>query len=260
MVKEKVMKNLVRVQSIDRAVAILECFSENKRELKLSEIANMLDLNKSTVHGLLNTLKYHGFIDQDEATQKYRLGIRFMVYGDLVINSIDITSIAYPVIEKVCEKIEETVHIAMLDGHDVVYIEKKECNKSIKTSTKIGVRIPAYFTADGKVILSYLEREKIKGLLPRSIKQLTPNTITDKHKLLDMLSEIRYKGYAVDLEETVQGLVCVAAPIFSHTGTVKYSLSATGPTVRMTEDKIKEYIKIIKEAANEISCRIGYKG
>ena len=113
MVKEKVMKNLVRVQSIDRAVAILECFSENKRELKLSEIANMLDLNKSTVHGLLNTLKYHGFIDQDEATQKYRLGIRFMVYGDLVINSIDITSIAYTVIEKVCEKIEETVHIAM---------------------------------------------------------------------------------------------------------------------------------------------------
>lgn len=254
------MKNLVRVQSIDRAVAILECFSENKRELKLSEIANRLDLNKSTVHGLLNTLKYHGFIDQDEITQKYRLGIRFMVYGDLVINSIDITNIAYPVIERVCEKIEETVHIAMMDGTDVVYIEKKECNKSVKTSTKIGVRVPAYLTADGKIILSYMERERLKGLLPRNIKQLTPNTITDKQRLLDILSEMKDKGYAIDFEETVQGLVCVAAPIFSHTGTVKYSLSVTGPTVRMTEDKIKEYINIIKEAANEISCRIGYKG
>lgn len=260
MVEEKVMKNLVRVQSIDRAVAILECFSENKRELKLSEIANKLDLNKSTVHGLLNTLKYHGFIDQDEITQRYRLGTRFIVYGDLVVNSIDITNIAYPLIEKICEKIEETVHIAMLDGSDVVYIEKKECNKSIKTSTKIGARIPAYFTADGKIILSYLEREKLKRLLPRNIRQLTPNTITDKHKLLDALAEMKDIGYAIDLEETVQGLVCVAAPIFGHTGNVKYSLSVTGPTVRMTENKIKEYINIIKEAANEISCRIGYKG
>lgn len=254
------MKNLVRVQSIDRAVSILECFSENKRELKLSEIAHMLDLNKSTVHGLLNTLRHHGFIDQDETTQKYRLGIRFIVYGDLVINSMDIASFAYPIIERVCEKIEETVHIAMLDGHDVVYIEKKECNKSIKSTTKIGARVPAYITADGKIILSYMDKEKIKSLLPRNLKKLTPNSITDKYRLMEVLADAREKGYVIDCEETVQGLSCVAAPIFDYTGTVSYSMSVTGPTIRMTEDKINEYIDIIKEAANEISLRIGYKG
>lgn len=254
------MKNLVRVQSIDRAVAILECFSEGKRELKLSEIAHILDLNKSTVHGLLNTLKYHGFIDQDEITQKYRLGIRFIVYGDRVINSMDIASFAYPVIEKVCEKIEETVHIAMLDGADVVYIGKKECNKSIKTTTKIGARVPAYITADGRIILSYLEKDKVKELLPRTLKKLTCRSIEDKHRLMEVLSEAKGNGYALDCEETVQGLVCVAAPIFDHTEAVKYSLSITGPAVRMTEDKIEEYIDIIKKAANKISSRIGYKG
>lgn len=260
MVEVKVMKNLVRVQSIDRAVAILECFTENKRELKLSEIALMLDLNKSTVHGILNTLKYHGFIDQDEISQKYRLGTRFIIYSDLVVNSMDVINISYPVLEKVCEKIEETVHIAMLDGCDIVYIEKKECNKSIKTSTKIGARVPAYFTADGKIILCYLEKDKLKEILPRNLKKLTPNTITDKQQLMEVLSEMRENGYAVDYEETVQGLVCVAAPIMDYTGSVRYSLSATVPAVRMTEDKINEYIEILKKAANEISCRIGYKG
>lgn len=254
------MKNLVRVQSIDRAVAILECFTENKRELKLSDIAQKLDLKKSTVHGLLNTLKYHGFIEQDEITQKYRLGTRFIVYGDLVVNSMDIINISYPIIEKVCEKIEETVHIAMLDKADVVFIEKKECNRSVKTSTKIGARIPAYSTADGKIILCYLEKDKLKELLPRNLKKLTPNTITDKNQLLEILSEIKNNGYAVDYEETVQGLVCIAAPIFDYTGSVRYSLSVTCPTVRMNENKIKEYIDIIKKDANEISCRIGYKG
>lgn len=254
------MKKLVRVQSIDRAVAILECFSVDKRELKLSEIANMLDLNKSTVHGLLNTLKYHRFIDQDEVTQKYRLGIRFMIYGDIVKNSMDITTFACPIIERICAKIQETVHIAMLDGFDIVYIGKKECNNLIKSTTKIGARIPAYITADGKIILSYLEKSKVKELLPRSIKKLTPNTVTDKQKLMEILSQAKEKGYATDYEETVQGLVCVAAPIFDHNGIVRYSLSVTGPTVRMGEDKIHEYKDIIKEAANEISYKIGYKG
>lgn len=254
------MKNLVRVQSIDRAVAILDCFTENKRELKLSDMAQMLELNKSTVHGLLNTLKYHGLIEQDEVTQKYRLGTRFIVYSDLVINSLDIVNVACPIIEKVCEKIEETVHIAMLDGCEVVFIDKRECNRSVKTSTKIGARLPAYSTADGKVILCFIKEDKLKEVLPRSLKKLTPNTITDKQQLIGTLSEIKTNGYAVDCEETVQGLVCVAAPIMNHNGEVKYSLSTTAPSVRMTEEKIKEYIDIIKKAANEISCRIGYRG
>ncbi|HPB79527.1 MAG TPA: IclR family transcriptional regulator [Sedimentibacter sp.] len=252
------MKDITRVQSIDRAVAILDCFSEEKKELKLSEISERLGLNKSTVHGIISTLKYHGFISQDEETQKYKLGIRFVQFGDLVINSMNIRNAAVPVIDAVCEKIEETVHVAMLDGLDVVWIEKRECTKSIKTSTKIGARLPAYTTADGKIIICYQNKDKIKNYLPKRISQYTNNTITNKGEFIKKLEEMKKNGYAIDNEEYVEGLKCVAAPIFDHDGKVRFSLSTTGPAFRMNEERIKELIVIIKEAANEISHRIGY--
>lgn len=252
------MKDITRVQSIDRAVAILDCFSEEKKELKLSEISERLGLNKSTVHGIISTLKYHGFISQDEETQKYKLGIRFVQFGDLVINSMNIRNAAVPVIDAVCEKIEETVHVAMLDGLDVVWIEKRECTKSIKTSTKIGARLPAYTTADGKIIICYQNKDKIKNYLPKRIPQYTKNTITNKGEFIKKLEEMKKNGYAIDNEEYVEGLKCVAAPIFDHDGKVRFSLSTTGPAFRMNEERIKELIVIIKEAANEISHRIGY--
>lgn len=252
------MKEITRVQSIDRAVAILDCFSEEKKELRLSEISERLGLNKSTVHGIISTLKYHGFISQDEETQKYKLGIRFVEFGDLVINSMNIRNAAVPVIDAVCERIEETVHIAMLDGLDVVWIEKRECTKSIKTSTKIGARLPAYTTADGKIIICYQNKDKIKNYLPKRIPQYTKNTITNKGEFIKKLEEMKKNGYAIDNEEYVEGLKCVAAPIFDHDGKVRFSLSTTGPAFRMNEERIKELIVIIKEAANEISHRIGY--
>jgi DNA-binding IclR family transcriptional regulator len=254
------MKDINRVQSIDRAVAILECFSEEKKELRLSEISEKLDLNKSTVHGIITTLKYHGFISQDEETQKYKLGIRFIEFGDLVTNSLNIRNATLSVIDEVCGKIEETIHVAILDGLDIVWIEKKECNKSIKTSTKIGARLPAYTTADGKIILCYQDKDKINNYLPKRIPKFTPNTITGKAGFIKRLEEARKNGYIIDNEEFVEGIKCVAAPIFDHEGNVRFSLSTTGPAFRMTEEKIEELVIIITEAANEISRRIGYKG
>jgi len=248
------MKNLGRVQSIDRSVAIIECFSKSKRELKLSEIANMVDLNKSTVHGILNTLKYHGFISQDESTQKYRLGTRFIEYGDMVVNSMDVRNVAYPLIDSICDKIEETVHIAMLDESEIVYIEKKECNRSIKTSTKIGVRYPVHATADGKVILSYLSENVVDKYFPLDMSE------SDKHRIIKKLTMIKEQGFGIDYEEAMKGIICVAAPIFDYRGLVRYSLSVTAPTVRMTDEKIEESVIIVKEAANNISYSIGYKG
>ena len=254
------MNDSNRVQSIDRAMSILECFSEKRRELKLSEIAKMLDLNKSTVHGIITTLKYHRLIDQDELTQRYRLGIRFMEFSDVVINSMDIRNVAHPVIEEVCGRIGETVNLGMIDGSDVIYIEMKECSKSIRISSKVGLRIPAYATADGRIILCYMEKDKLAKILPKRLKKYTVNTVTDKRKLMHRFSEMRKNGCAVDNEEVVQGIKCVAAPIFDHKGEVLCSLSAIGPAIRMTDDKIKDLKIIMKEAANEISRRIGYRG
>lgn len=248
-----------RIQAIDRAVMVLNCFNEDKRELKLSEISDKLDINKSTVHGIINTLKYHGLIAQDEETQKYRLGLHLMKLGDIVSNSLDIRSITSPVIDEVCKELQETVHIATLDKMEVIYINKQESNQSMRIFTTIGARNPAYATGVGKAMLAYLDDEILINKLPDKLNPLTPKTITDKVELLKNLDKIRVNGYSFDDEENVVGLTCVAAPIFDYTGKPKYGISVSGPTIRMTDEKIKESIKVVKEAAMEISNKLGYK-
>ena len=253
------MSDLERVQSIDRAVFILKCFTENKRELKLSEIAEQLGLNKSTVHGILSTLKYHRLISQDEKTQKYRLGLYLIELGEHVISSMDVRGIAHPIIEEICKELEETVHVGILDGIEVVYVDKKECDKSIKISSKIGARNFAYSTADGKVMLAYLDLETQIKMIPENIEKLTPNTITNKQMLIKELAEIKKRGHAFDYEENIVGLICVAAPVFDYSGQVKYGISVMGPTIRMTEEKISQTINVLKNAANRISYLYGFR-
>jgi IclR family transcriptional regulator, KDG regulon repressor len=247
------------VQSVDRAISILKCFNERKRELKLSEISDELGLNKSTVHGIINTLKKHGLIEQDEKTQKYRLGLYLIGLGELVVSSIDVRAIGYPIIEEVCQVLEETVHAVVLDCNDVVYIDKKECDNSVRISTKIGSRSPSFCTADGKVMLAYLDLKKQNIIIPDDIPKFTPNTITDKNEIIKELAVTKDRGYAIDNEQYETGLVCVAAPVFDHSGAVKYAISVTGPSLRMTQEKITESIKVLKDAAYKISYEIGYR-
>lgn len=254
------MNTSSRVQSVDRAISILKCFSETKRELKLSEISDQLGLNKSTVHGLINTLKYHGLIDQNEKTQKYRLGLALIELGELVISSMDVRNLAYPIIEEVCEILGETIHVAVLSGIEVVYVDKKEGNNSpINISTKIGSRNRAYSTADGKVLLAHLDEKTLREIIPDNIEKVTPNTIADKELIIQELALIRKRGYALDNEENLIGLTCVAAPVYDYTGEAKYGVSVTGPTMRMTEEKINKAINVLLEATKRISYKLGYR-
>jgi DNA-binding IclR family transcriptional regulator len=251
--------NSKRVQAIDRAVMILKCFSEKRRELKLSDIADELGLNKSTVHGIISTLKYHGLINQNEENQKYRLGLYLLELGETITNSMDIREIASPIIKDICSKIEETVHLGSLDNTDVVYIDKQESNQSMRIFTTIGTRNPAYCTGIGKAMLAYADPEILMGNLPEKLEKFTNKTITDRAELLKELESIREKGYSMDNEERIEGLTCVASPVFDHSGKAKYSISVSGPSIRMTKEKIEETIKLVKEAAKEISNRLGYR-
>lgn len=249
-----------RIQAIERAISILNCFSKNSRELQLAEIAEETGINKSTVHGILGTMKYHGFINQDEKTQKYRLGLELIKYGDIVLGSIDISTIAKPVICMMSRLIGETVHIGILDGPDIVYIHKAEPDESIKISANIGSRNPLYMTADGRAILANIDEEKALKIIPESMKKFTQTTISDREALMAELRKIRINGYALDNEEIMEGIVCIAAPIFDYSGEAKYGMSIIGPSSRLTGEKLKECIEIIKIKAREISDEIGYRG
>lgn len=252
------MNSKGRVQSIDRAIAVLNCFSLKRQELRLTEIADELDLNKSTAHGIITTLKYHGLIDQDEETQKYRLGLTILELASVVKDSIKINEISRPYIDEIRSKLEETVHIGTLDKKEVVYLEKAESHQSMRIVTTIGSRLPAYCTGVGKAMLAYVDEEIVKAELPDILEPVTPNTITDKDKLIEELAKIRKQGYAIDNEENNVGLTCVAAPIFDYTNKVKYSISVSGPTVRMTDGKMEEAIRLVTKSAEEISSKLGF--
>ncbi len=253
------MSRTGRVQAIDRAVMILNCFNEDRKELKLSDISEILDLNKSTVHGIISTLKYHGLIDQDEETQKYRLGLYLMALGERVANSLDIIEISSPIIKELCIKAEETVHLGTLDNMEVVYIDKKESNQSMRIFSAIGARNPAYSTGIGKALLAYVGKEKLNKIIPDELEAYTANTITKKSDLLKELERIRQNGYSMDNEENNVGLTCIAAPVFDNHGFAKYAISVSGPTIRMNYKKIEETKELVVEAANEISKKLGYK-
>lgn len=253
------MEKTGRVQAIDRAVQILQCFSEKKPELKLKEIADMLGLNKSTVHGIITTLKYHGLIDQEEESQKYRLGLSLMKYGDLVSKSMDVVSIARPYITQLCDTLEETVHLGHLDGFDVVYIDKIESTQSMRISTARGTRNPAYCTGVGKAMLAHQPVSAIKSWLKGNpLRAVTEKTITNEKVFLKELQQIRRDGYAFDDEENAIGLTCVAAPVFDHLGKAIYAISLSGPTARMTKDKIGRATEAVRQAAEDISERLGH--
>lgn len=254
------MKKTERVQAIDRAVAVLGCFSESRPQLQLREITQELGLNKSTVHGIISTLKFHGLIEQDPLTQKYRLGMYLLQLAEIVSRSLDIVSIARPYLSELCRKMEETVHLGALDGAEVVYIDKIESTQSMRISTSLGARIPAYCTGVGKAMLAHLKDKQLELLLKdMQLKPITSNTITDPQALRDDLQRIRRRGYALDKEESAIGLSCVAAPIFDNHGNAAYALSLSGPTARLTPEKREKAILLITEAAEAISVRLGYQ-
>ncbi len=256
------MEVLGKVLSVDKALLIVKLLAEKGRDMKLTEIAEELDINKSTLHGLISTLKFHGFVDQDAKTQMYRPGLYLIDLGDIAARSLDIIRVSLPIIEAVRDKLQETVHIAKLynDNRDVIYVNKKESGQSMRIFTSIGATNPSHCTGVGKILLAYLNENALERLLKYDFEAYTPNTITDRDAFVKHLAVCRKAGYAVDDEECSIGLRCVAAPIFDHSGKAVYGISISGPTVRMTEEKMQSYIEIIREAADEISKKIGYKG
>lgn len=253
------MEKSSRVQAIDRAVQILNCFSERRPELQLREITEELGLNKSTVHGIINTLKANGLIDQDEDTLKYRLGTYLMKLGDLVSQSLDIVQIARPYLEEISDQVHETVHLATLEGAEVVYIDKMESTQSMRIATTRGARRPAYCTGVGKTLLAYVPMDQLDRILAmKPLLALTPKTVTDPTELKAVLADIRRQGVAYDHEENEIGLSCIAVPIFNQAGSAAYALSISMPTARMTEAKLRQTEPILRQAAEEISRRLGH--
>lgn len=247
------------VQSVDRAFDILEALRTG--EVGLVDLSKRVGLNKSTVHRLLNTLIYRGYVTQNLENHKYKLTLKFLDIGSKVLNSLDIVSIAKPHIKKLAEMTNEVVHLVSIEGKEIVYIDKIESNNTIRMHSYIGKRIPIYCTAVGKAYMAYLEDDEFSNLwneIQDSLVNLTKNTITSRDGMLKEIDSIRYKGYAIDNEENEEGVVCAGAPIFNYDKSIKYAISISTPKMRIDKNKIETFGNLVKKTAKEISKDLGY--
>lgn len=247
-----------RIQSIERAVAILNAFSAEEPELGVTDLAERLQLHKSTVHRFLVNLEAAGLVERNRHTSRYRLGLRIFELGGLVLQQMNLWDEALPFLEGLVRDSGETGHLAVLDGGEAVYIEKVEARRALRIPSAIGRGYPAHATSLGKILLAHLSAEARDAIVAeRGLARCTPRTITDRDRLGTELDLIRTQGFAVDEEEYEEGLRCIGAPILGHTGQVVAAIGIGGPVTRITPQRVGELAELVMSAAGNLSRRMG---
>jgi IclR family transcriptional regulator, KDG regulon repressor len=247
------------LSSLKNALRILNSFSMDEPEKKISEISSSLGLNKSTVSRTMATLASEGFVYKDPETKKYRLGLSILTLSGVVNSSMDIHRESQPILNRLVETLGETAHISVLDHLDVIYLHKVDCNHPVRFLTHVGRRNPAYCTSSGKVLLAFSNDDVVDRVIEKGLNKYCKNTITDPKILRSHLREVKENGYASSVEEILDGVTSIAAPIFDYRGNVIAALSVVGPKQRLQSHKIQAIAKKVISAALEVSTRLGYR-
>jgi DNA-binding IclR family transcriptional regulator len=247
------------LRSVDRAIAVLKAFSEEKPELGVTELSRQLKLPKSTVYRLLASLHQEGVVDQDPETERYRLGIELVHLAGLVLKQIDVRQVARPYLQSLAEASEETVNLTVLTGDGkVINIDGISSPRMVRNVGWIGREMLPHCISSGKALLAYLPQQRLERILPKELVRFTEETITDPVRLHRELKRVRQQGYAVAQEELEIGLSAVAAPIWNHDGEVVAAVSVSGPSFRLSSHKLPELAELTRRTANEISHQLGY--
>ncbi|MEH7072839.1 IclR family transcriptional regulator [Neobacillus drentensis] len=247
------------IQSVERALKILDLFDEHTTELKITEISEKMGLHKSTVHSLLKTLQEYSYIGQNPEDGKYRLGLKLAERGNFVISNIDIRKAARKYLLDLSAKTGQTVHLGILDGREGVYIDKVEGEQSIIRYSRIGRRLPLHSTAIGKVLLTYQNAPEFKRLLQDyHYQQQTLNTLTNEAVFQKELEKIKQQGFAIDNQENEQGVRCAAVPIFNGTGKVLAAISISTLVSRVNDQELSVFIDLLEASSQELSEQMRY--
>jgi len=246
------------IQVIDRAFDILEILAFEKDGLGVTEIGNRLGLHKSTVHRILSTMVRRGYIEKTRNRGLYKVGLKLVEVSSVYLNSVELKTEARPHLTALMLKLGQPVHLATLDGCEVVYIDKVELVNSIRLYSQIGRRVPCYCSALGKCLLSGLADVEVEIRLSQmDYVEHTKHTITNKDELFKQIVEARKNGWAIDDEEHELGVRCVAAPIYDYRGKIVAAVSISASTEVFTMDRVEEFVQNVKKAAKEISLRLG---
>jgi IclR family pca regulon transcriptional regulator len=252
-------------QSLERGLAILSSFNSDRPLIGVSELSRDLDLSRSTAHRYVATLAKLGYLQQDPESKRYRLGPKVLDLGFSALNSMDLLEIAAPHLRRLADETQRTVNLAILDGTDVVYIERyrtaRPGQQEIDLNLHVGARLPAYCTAMGKAILAFLPQERLEELIERiDFVSRGPNTVTDPAAFREELARVRAAGISVNNEELAYGLRSIGAPIHSHSGEVLAALNlAVHRTMVSMEELVDQFGPAVMQAAEDISLSLGHR-
>jgi len=244
------------VQSVDRALTILEVLAR-VGEAGVTDIAAELGVHKSTAFRLVATLEQHRLVEQSSDRGKYRLGVGMLRLAGATTARLDLVQEARPVCRQLASDTGETVNIAVLSESSALYLDQVAGSSALQPHNWVGQHIPLHATSNGKVLLSGLDQARLDAILG-ALPTYTSHTITRKKALRDELARVREQGYAVAVDELEVGLTAVAAPIRNAHGDVVASMSVSGPTFRLTADRVDDVAAALVAAAEEVSHRLGW--
>ena len=248
------------VKSVMKAFLIMEELDKSG-ELSIGDLSERLRMDKATVHRLINTIKDAGYIIQNPDNKKYSNSLKLLAMGNRVMDKTGVKHISRPIVEELAEKTGETINLGVRVGNKIYYIDKLESSSTIKVGLGIGTSVPCYCTGLGKAIMAFTdEKERDSVLDSVTLEKYTDQSITDRALLIEELEKIKSKGYSVDDEEYVIGLICLGSPIFDYHGNPIAAISVSSPKYRF-EEKIHMplYSELVVEAAQRISKMFGYK-
>ncbi|MEH7237587.1 IclR family transcriptional regulator [Bacillus sp. JJ1562] len=248
------------IQSVERALKILDLFDEHDQELTITEISKQLNLHKSTVHSLLKTLQLHHYISQTEENGKYSLGLKLLERGNMVVSHRDLRNVARKHLERLSATTNLTIHLVILDGQEGVYIDKVEGKGVTVLYSRIGRRVPIHRSAVGKSLVATKSNRELDLLLEGyQFTKSTEKSISTKEQFLSEIEKVRLAGYSIDNEENEQGIFCLAVPIKDYSGNVIAAVSMSMPATKINQETLENYVGILKKCSDKISHELGYE-
>jgi DNA-binding IclR family transcriptional regulator len=241
------------IRAVERALDVLLCFSSQNPMLSMTQISELVGINKSTVHRLLATLEAKRFVDRDPITGIYRPGLRLLQMAFLTLEHNDLRRMASPFLHTLCDQHRENVNLAMLDDTEVIYLDVVESPQRVKLAAAPGERLPAFCTASGKAILAFLPEDVVKSILERGMPKRTQTTVVTQEAFFKDVRQIREQGFAISKQEFEEGINAVAAPISNHPIA---SISIAGPAYRLTLERMLEIGPHLVTTANKIAAEV----
>lgn len=250
------------VPAVTRAFDILELFLQGEETLSAPEITRRLGLPRTTTHELITTLAARNYLTQvPQQPGRYRLGVRTYQLGSRYAEQLDLAAEGQAVAREIADTCDETVHVALLEDLDVIYVAKVDSTHAVRMVSAAGRRLPAHCTSVGKALLAFLPEEEFDARVAgRELARMTPHSITDPDALRAALAEIRARGTALEHRESNPDVSCVAAPVRDGSGQVVAALSISVPVIRWSREREDELAALAAKGAHDLSLRLGHRG